>query len=436
MAKNFHEIRDAVHVFDRLDSEERKVLDSRPFQRLRHIHQLAMTYLVYPGATHCRFEHSLGVMELADRVYRIITAEDNRDRRLEDFFPGGDQIGYWRRVLRMAALCHDMGHLPFSHAAEHELLPKGKSHENITQDIIESPDMRCIWESLVPPLNAEHIAKLAIGPEKFTDSEFSDWERILSEVVVGDSFGVDRMDYLLRDSLHTGVVYGKFDQYRLIDTLRILPESEESSTPALGIESGGLESAEALLLARYFMYSQVYFHPVRRVYDVHLKDFMIARFGRRSFPTDVEKFLEITDNEVMVELRKVASDADSLGHEPARRILNREHYRLLYRRNPNDIVKNPDAATAIAEAAESEFGEERVKLDAYRQKSSVTDFPVRSHDGRIYSSIAQSDVLKKVPLVAIDYVFVDPDVKEDAVKWLEENRETILSAPVTEEDEA
>jgi len=104
VAKHIHEIRDAVHTFDRLDSEERKVLDSRPFQRLRHIHQLAMTYLVYPGATHRRFEHSLGVMELADRVYKTIVAEENRIEKVRNFFPGADQISYWRRVLRMAAL--------------------------------------------------------------------------------------------------------------------------------------------------------------------------------------------------------------------------------------------------------------------------------------------------------------------------------------------
>lgn len=73
MAKHFHEIRDPVHVFIRLDSDERKVLDSRPFQRLRYIHQLGLTYLIYPGATHRRFEHSLGVMELAGKVYDIVT---------------------------------------------------------------------------------------------------------------------------------------------------------------------------------------------------------------------------------------------------------------------------------------------------------------------------------------------------------------------------
>ncbi len=90
MTKHTHEIRDAVHVFARLDSDERKILDSRPFQRLRHIHQLALTHLVYPGATHTRFEHSLGVMELAERVFRVITANENIDPRVRDVIPGGE----------------------------------------------------------------------------------------------------------------------------------------------------------------------------------------------------------------------------------------------------------------------------------------------------------------------------------------------------------
>ena len=165
-----------------------------------------------------------------------------------------------------------------------------------------------IWQNLEPPLKAHDIAKLAVGPDKYPKSydhsDFSDWERILSEIIVGDSFGVDRMDYLLRDSLHAGVVYGRFDHYRLIDTLRVLPESEDGKTPVLGIEAGGLESAEALLLARYFMYSQVYFHPVRRAYDLHLQDFLIKWFGKHGMPIDSERFLQLSDEEVMVEISK------------------------------------------------------------------------------------------------------------------------------------
>ena len=279
-SKNIHEIRDPIHVFVRLDSDERKVLNSRCFQRLRHIHQLALTNLVYPGATHKRFEHSLGVMELAARVYDVVTnplnVTDDLRGRLEPLTNDGQRY-YWLRVLRMAALCHDVGHLPFSHAAEKELLPECWDHERITRAIVSSEEMKAIWDGVTPPLRHEHIVKLALGPEKASDLEFTDWEFLLSEIIVGDAFGVDRMDYLLRDSHHIGVAYGKFDHYRLIDTLRILPAPQYGASqtsdsavgaPALGVEAGGVESAEALVLARYFMYSQVYFHAVRRIYDM------------------------------------------------------------------------------------------------------------------------------------------------------------------------
>src|SRR5256886_15134501 len=135
--------------------------------------------------------------------------------------------------------------------------------------------MNGIWRRITPPLRADDVVKLAIGPKKARDVEFSDWETILSEIIVGDAFGVDRMDYLLRDSHHAGVSYGRFDHFRLIDTLRILPRgSDDSNEPTLGIEQGGLQSAESLLWARYFMYTQLYFHHVRRIYDKHLKEFL------------------------------------------------------------------------------------------------------------------------------------------------------------------
>ena len=243
MPKNVHEIRDPIHIFVRLDNYEREVLNSRPFQRLRHIHQLALTYLVYPGATHKRFEHSLGVMELASRVFDVVTnssnVTDKIKRHLSELTRPDDLI-YWRRVLRMAALCHDMGHLPFSHSAEKELLPDDWDHERLTQAIITSEEMTSIWDRITPPLRQDDILKLAVGPKKAMDHKYSDWETILSEIIVGDAFGVDRMDYLLRDSHHTGVAYGKFDHYRLIDTcvsfqhpLRVRKTTQKSPPSAL-----------------------------------------------------------------------------------------------------------------------------------------------------------------------------------------------------------
>lgn len=321
MASGVHEIRDPIHVFVRLDDAERKVLDSAPLQRLRHIHQLALTYLVYPGATHKRFEHSLGVMELASRVFDVVTNPDNLSDEIRDLLPPltvPDELRYWRRVLRMAALCHDAGHLPFSHAGEKDLLPPGWDHERLTRLIISSEEMKQIWESVTPPLRAKDIEKIAVGPRKAKNLHFSDWEAILAEIIVGDAFGADRIDYLLRDSYHSGVAYGRFDHYRLIDTLRILPQSDagtSSSEPSLGVEEGGIQSVEALMIARYFMYSQVYFHRTRRIYDIHLTDYLNEWLDDGLFPTTLDGFLSITDVEVLVSLRAAVRDPNSNGHQ-------------------------------------------------------------------------------------------------------------------------
>ena len=428
MAKYIHEIRDPIHNFIHLDSHEREVLDSRPFQRLRYIHQLGLTYLLYPGATHRRFEHSLGVMELAGRVYDIITNPHNINHKsVEEVVPIHDkyEIQYWRRVLRMAALCHDMGHLPFSHSAEKELLPEGWDHERFTMEIINSIEMESIWDEI--KIKSDDVAKLAVGPKKYKDANFTDWEAILSEIITGNSFGVDRMDYLLRDSHHAGVAYGKFDHYRLIDTIRILPKDEDGSVePILGIEEGGLHSAEGLLLARYFMYTQLYFHSIRRIYDIHLKDFLREWLSSGYFHTTLLDHLQLTDNEILVELFKSAGNASKKGYDPARRIVNREHFKLLYQRNPRDIEKNPDAANAIYEAACNEFGEENVRLDSYKQRSNGHEFPVLTEDNRIIPSLELSETLKRVPIMAVDYVFINPEFRHDGEIWTKQNLEKII----------
>ena len=437
--KYTHEIRDPIHVFIRLDSDERKVLDSRPFQRLRHIHQLAMTYLIYPGATHKRFEHSLGVMELAGRVFDVVTDPDNvtdEIKHLLEPLNAPDNRAYWRRVIRIAALCHDIGHLLFSHAAEKELLPDDWDHEKLTREIIVSDEMKTIWDSVTPPLRPEDIEKLAIGPKKATDIKFTDWETVLTEIIVGDAFGVDRMDYLLRDSHHVGVAYGKFDHHRLIDSLRILPpaqsgEKGESQEPALGVEEGGIQSAEALMLARYFMYSQVYFHPVRRIYNIHLTDFLKEWLDSGAFATDLESHLKMTDSEVTAALWEAAFE-EKIGSTHARRIVLREHFKCLYRRNPEDVSINPESGELVFKALADQYGEEHFRHDRYRQKSGAPDFPVRMRDGRIVSSITFSEVLSNIPVVSVDYVFANRQFFDEANTWLNNNRRTIINKPEEE----
>ncbi len=452
MSKIIHEIRDPIHTFIRITTEERKVLDSRPFQRLRHIHQLAMTYLVYPGATHKRFEHSLGVMELATRVFDVVTQQENMCDEVRNLLPqisDQNQKMYWREVLRVAALCHDMGHLPFSHAAEKDLLPEGWSHERLTADIIQSEEMENIWNEMTPPLRSKDIVKVAVGEKEIKkfekETELTPWERILSEIITGNVFGVDRIDYLLRDSLHSGVAYGKFDHYRLIDTLRILPSpeisiDEKSETypkePSLGIEEGGLHSAEALLLARYFMFTQVYLHPVRRIYDIHLKEFLINYLEGGKFSTNIKDILDVTDNNIIVGIVKASEDEQSIGYRHAKRIAERKHFKVLYQRNPEDYSIQPDASRAIYEAACRKFGKEYLRHDTYEKRdSNQSNFLVKNPDGRITWAGSQSTVINTIPPTIADFVFIDPIYIEEARKWLQEHRRDILSTHKVQEEE-
>lgn len=444
MSKVFHEIRNPIHVFIHLNSYEKLVLDSRPFQRLRNITQLALTYLLYPGATHKRFEHSLGVMELAGRVFDVVTNPANVTDGIRDLLPdlaNPAALGYWKQVLRMAALCHDVGHLPFSHAAEDELLPEGWNHERLSRMLIEGDEMRVIWKKMVPPLDPDHIVKIAVGARKAKDLEFSKWEVILSEIIVGDAFGVDRIDYLLRDSHHTGVAYGKFDHYRLVDELRILPSVEGPSEPALGVNAGGIYSAEALALARYFMFSQVYYHPIRLIYDHHLKDFLSAwlatdtLFKEGTFPIDVESHLRTTDDEVNAALRKAASDPVAAGHDPAGCIMRHKHFKLLYEKNPQDAKVHSSPGDAISKAAQLKFGAGAVRYSKPKVKNVGLDFPVCGRDNRIQAGISASSILSKLQPTSMEYVFIDPRLERQATEWLESNRDAILIAAQKEQEE-
>lgn len=434
------EIRDPLHVFVRLDEQEQAALNSPPFQRLRSIHQLSLTYLVYPGATHRRFEHSLGVMELATRIFDVVTNPDNvmNDAAREVIPRDSNQFGYWQRVLRLAALFHDVGHLPFSHAAEDELLPDDVDHEAISRAYIMSDEMRAIWEAMEPPVRPDHIALLAVGP--VAGETMRPWQGILSEIIAGDVFGADRMDYLLRDSLHTGVAYGRFDHHRLIDTLRILPGSpagpdgdeQVAREPTLGITEGGVQSAEALLLARYFSFSQVYFHRARRIYDIHLKDFLREWLKDKGglLPHEPAEHIKLTDAEVMTGISEAARGSEEPLRTLARRIVERgQRFTVAFSPSPQERAINVDAGKQVAAALSQRYAPEAVRHDRYSKQTAPFDFPVLRRDDQVVSSTGMSEVLGEVPTARFDYVFLDQQHTADAKAWLTDQRRAELIQP-------
>lgn len=417
--KELHEIRDPIYGFIHVSPAERALIDTEPFQRLRHIHQLALTSLLYPAATHKRFEHSLGVMHLAGRVYDTVVSNMGSEVKRRLYPHMGENPDHWRRVVCAAALLHDVGHMPFSHAAEDELLPQGMTHESLTIKLIRSKPLSEILASQPFNSNADTIVKVAVGEKNAPEGlEFSEWESILAEIITGNFFGVDRLDYLMRDSYHAGVAYGKLDYLRLTDSLRILPlpegERDEEAPLRLGLTRSGLYSAEALIMARHWMFAQVYYHRIRMLYDEYLCRFLVEWLGERNYPTTVKGHLGMTDNEVYAAMRKAVGRKSAKGHIWARRILAREHHALLNSLSGEVGLADEEEFDAKVNSVRGIVGEERVLvLERGRPKSRggslVQDFPVELLGGQVKPSTLLSEFVHKPPSGFLKNVYVEKE---------------------------
>lgn len=291
--------RDPVHGFIEVRPLEKKIIDSAPFQRLRHIKQLAMTNLVFHGAEHTRFGHSLGVMFLVTRAFHMAVENGTAEYRFSR-----KKIEWYEQILRLIALTHDLGHAPFSHASE-AVFPDGIEHEDFTEKIIKETEI------------AEYI--YAIGKEfKTKDEKYDITPDLICDIYRGRDPGekseftflksfmdgeldCDKMDYLLRDSLYCGVNYGKFDLERLISSLTI---DANDGIPRLAIDYGGLKVFEEFVLARYFMFTEVYFHRTRRYFDYVLGRALKKILPRGRYPQEVRAYLAWDDMRVLQECRK------------------------------------------------------------------------------------------------------------------------------------
>lgn len=430
MAKLIHEVRCGIHGFIRFNNLERKLIDSRPFQRLRDVHQLAMTYHVYPGATHTRFEHSLGVMEFAGRIFDSVFSEEKITGELKDRL--GDHLtkeslAYWRSVVRIAGLLHDIGHLPFSHAAE-DLLPDGWNHERVTAEMIRNSEIKDVLESVRPKVDPEDVVDLCWDAKKRAkienDRDLPEWQAILSELITGNTFGADRIDYLLRDGLHAGVPYGRFGPDRLIQGLRLVIDPSDD-TIKVGLDFGAIHAAEALLLARYFMYTQVYLHDVRRVYDVHLKDYLKAWLPGGRYPSDWKELLNMTDTEVISAMRADFADASSARHATVARVIGRRHYRTVFESKGDDFVKGEAMLIDLQDRLAKEIGFDAIRRDWMTPKQEVNHFPVIDDESRVKDSTQVSHVIEKIPPVGFGFVFVDPEKVTMSEKVVEEYQHSL-----------
>ncbi len=262
-----YEIRDPIHGFIGISEWERDLLNHPALQRLRRIRQLGLSEMVYPGSVHTRFEHSLGVMHVASRMFSEIRVRSPELLR---------ELGYERAgldrqhaLIRVTALMHDVGHAPFSHATE-ELMEGEEgdvvSHERYSAGIVKHVLREVIEDHPVNTANyrirAEEVTGLLAGEPAPGHQELL-WRELIS-----GQLDADRADYLLRDAFHAGVEYGRYDLERMLVCLRLAIDPETDS-PRIAMSAGGWHVAEAFIIARYMMFTQVYFQHTRRAYDKH-----------------------------------------------------------------------------------------------------------------------------------------------------------------------
>lgn len=324
-----YEIRDPVYGFITFNDWEKEIIDHPAFQRLRRIHQLSLTSMVYPGATHTRFEHSLGVMHLATLMYDAIVNNDDSKKILEDRLSYNEAgIKKNKQLIRLAALLHDVGHAPFSHTAE-EIMPindqtrKLHRHEDYTTAIIKGPLKKVIENHQINKTNynitAEEVAALIEGNVEILG------QKIFWKVIISSQLDADKGDYLLRDSYYIGVKYGIYDHSRLINTiaLGVDPESDEV---VLGVNQDGWHVAESIVIARYQIFTQVYFHKTRRAYDFHIKEAMkkVLDNSKLPPPKDIDKFIDLDDYTIYALFRENDTDLN------CNSILNRNHIRVVH----------------------------------------------------------------------------------------------------------
>ncbi|MBO8161465.1 MAG: HD domain-containing protein [Thermosipho sp. (in: Bacteria)] len=332
------EIRDPVYGFVELNELEKDIVNTPVFQRLRRIRQLGLTDYVYPGATHTRFEHSLGVMHLATRMYDSIVNKEENIRLLEDCIGyNKNGINKDRQLLRLAALLHDIGHAPFSHVSE-EVMPSKSDGEKYKH---EDYTVKIILEKLSDVINnhpynqanynvtAKEVAALIQGNVKILGPR-SFWK-----ILISSQLDADRCDYLLRDSLHIGVKYGVYDIDRLLVSLTLIKDPE-SGVPILGIDRGGWHVAEALIIARYQMFTQVYYHKTRRAYDYMLKEAMKASINEFPSPEKIDEFIKYDDYYVWLLMSQNGNN------QMFERIMNRNHLRMIAETKENPFDEEKD----------------------------------------------------------------------------------------------
>ncbi|HEX8700470.1 MAG TPA: HD domain-containing protein [Myxococcaceae bacterium] len=324
-------IRDPIHGTIAVSDPEKAIIDSPHYQRLRHVRQLGFGDLAFPGATHTRHAHSLGAMHVASRLFGAVASRSTLPEEVQARFCS---------AVRLAVLCHDLGHMPLSHASERIAPPRAAlklpewldstaeglqaTHEDFTAKILLDSSLTPLIEKYFGPLGIRADAAVALitGAKPPKDPGFThqgvDWAPLLRAIVSGE-LDADRMDYLLRDSFYTGVNYGRYDFEWIVSNLN---PAVKDGRAYLALSRAAAFAFEDFLLSRYHMFVSVYYHHTSVNFDHMLRRYYEESPGEFEIPGDPEAFLLCDDAALWYTLRRSKN-------RWAQRISQRRGFKLL-----------------------------------------------------------------------------------------------------------
>jgi HD superfamily phosphohydrolase len=364
-----------------------ELIDHPYFQRLRRIAQLGLSHLVYPGALHNRFQHAIGAMHLMQNVVDELRLKDHKIT--ED-----EEVG-----LLLAVLLHDIGHGPFSHALEHSIAD-GVHHEEVSALVMQR-------------LNEEFGGKLDLAIRIFNNQ----YPKKFLHQLVSSQLDMDRLDYLARDSFFSGVVEGQVGSERILKMLDVVDDH-------LVVEEKGIYSVEKFIVARRFMYWQVYLHKtvlsaeymlvnaLRRAKELAgrgedlwcspaLRYFLYNQVTSAHFkqhPEALHHFTRLDDFDIAAALKVWQDHPDKVLSELSSRIVNRELFKIEVQRTPvSDVAMqeklNEISARMNLTAEEARYFVIRERVDNIAYNSTNDIIRIRMKDGRVISASEASDHL-------------------------------------------
>lgn len=369
------EIKDPIHGSIEILSNEALVLESKEFQRLRAIKQLGFAEYSFPGATHNRYLHSVGVMHVAGEAF------DQIFRRVE--FSTPRVAARFRQVVRLSALLHDIGHGPLSHTTE-EVMPQASelkmkvypktqnrkaTHEDYTIKYLTESDLTPILEKGFSDIKPIHVACLVDrnlpAPDDFFIDKGRDFRPILSQMVSSE-LDADRLDYLERDAYFCGTNYGKVETGWLISNMS--PWDLDGKV-YLALNRRALYTFDDFLISRHHMHLMVYFHHKSIIYEEMLLRYLTAPDCSFKLPPDLERYTKTTDFTLYEHLGTVSNPW-------AKRIAERNPFRMLFELHSTEASRRP---TLMKEALQAEaidviLASSETRLSKYH--SSTDSYPI------------------------------------------------------------